>query len=63
MIIITLPNFSQTSVTQGLNHQAVYGLHLGSPYLKQSCLKHISQPTHSVSFPVQVIRNGLTAVT
>ncbi|AKK56853.1 hypothetical protein BvCmsKSP026_04473 [Escherichia coli] len=34
MIIITLPNFSQTSVTQGLNHQAVYGLHLGSPYLK-----------------------------
>ncbi len=26
MIIITLPNFSQTSVTQGLNHQAVYGL-------------------------------------
>lgn len=28
MIIITLPNFSQTSVTQGLNHQAVYGLHL-----------------------------------
>lgn len=31
MIII---NFSQTSVTQGLNHQAVYGLHLGSSYLK-----------------------------
>ncbi|SQM92539.1 Uncharacterised protein [Escherichia coli] len=23
-----------TSVTQGLNHQAVYGLHLGSSYLK-----------------------------
>lgn len=30
MIIITLHNFSQTSVTQGTNS----GLHLGSPYLK-----------------------------
>ena len=57
MIIITLPNFSQTSVTQGLNHQAVYGLHLGSSYLKQSCLQHLSQPTNCVSFPVQVIRH------
>lgn len=31
MIIITLPNFSQTSVTQGLNHQAVYVSTLGLP--------------------------------
>lgn len=31
MIIITLPNFSQTSVTQGLNHQAYMVSTLGLP--------------------------------
>lgn len=31
MIIITLPNFSQTSVTQGTNHSYLWSPTLGLP--------------------------------